>query len=81
MEPAHKERDILVFQFVVFQMCMKVPYLGYRYAFVAQSFLNVSTTCLQTSNALARLCLCTALSESFAGQLCDKYPFLVCCLI
>ena len=49
----------MVFQFVVLQMLMHSPLLGLQ----TLSFPKVITTYLQTAKALARLTLCTGLTE------------------
>ena len=52
-------------------MCMSSPPVGLQKCFFAWSFLQVSTKCLQTATALARLRLCAGSPE----------PLLVACVI
>ena len=69
-----KKRDLMVYPFVVLQMPMHSPYLGYRHAFFAWSFLKVSTM-YANSKGSGETALMRSLVWAFAGRLCDKYPF------
>ena len=62
--PAYEIRDLMFFRFVVLRMRMRSPLFGLRTCGVlAWSFLRVSSTCLRTAMALARLRLCAGSSE------------------
>ena len=60
---AHEKRDLMVFWFVVPQMRMRSPLFGVQTCIFASSFHKVSTTCLRTAKAQARLHLCAGSPE------------------